>query len=277
MGAKRARERLRTINANYDSAFFSLPVPSKKYDPRHGGGFESLQVAVERKAELVEPRGGGNARPVDWQRSCADVARAIDAGRPHVQFCIRSFRIRWAGIVAREIFERDLPWSLVTIIPPDLTFSLGKLHNFKPWRLKDRIRKQLERTKISNALVLGGIDLGVENVGIADRQRKWRPHLHFFVCGPDRKSTRDALRRFYPKRKRRRTKRPLHTADVDRTTAVAVATYAFKSVFDVRTATKDVRGNADTIKTWLKPGHWRELAPLLDAWGFTSRFFRRGS
>jgi hypothetical protein len=256
---------------NFD--FFAAPDPLKEFDPRYGlPGFETVGAAADRGDDLADILIGGDANA----KKLADLIGGCDKGKRcrsgACPICLRRWR-RWlAGTVSELIAMDDVNWRAVSLVPPDLVFPVGKLDQFKPVKFKDRLRKQLQRSGISGATVIGGIDLVVQHFDDG-RDPIWHPHAYLLVRKRGKKAIRRALEKRYPGTPD--TPRPLRVATVDKDELLKPTTYAFKSTFKQRIPCKDANGNKDTEEKDLAPAHWLELAPLLHRWGIDGRLIRR--
>lgn len=273
---RRVVELSRRVNARYDADFFNLYKPSSEYDPRKIlSKFETYAIAERRRDQVLDVLAGGDdaERAVRKKiKNCGEGHRCHSAA---CDICRRSFRIRWAGIAAELIASDDSPWFVVSLVPPELVFSLGKLKRFDPAKFKDRLRNQLARSKITGAPAFGGIDFAVQVIKYG--RPVWHPHMYFLVRGYSEKAIGKVLKKYYPPD--HQTSVPIKIRQLRKENAtdlMKVVTYTFKSVFKQRIPCTDAKGNADTEEDDLTDLQWRELAPLLDKWGFTGRLFRRG-
>jgi hypothetical protein len=189
--------------------------------------------------------------------------------------CLRRFRIWWGSEIAAYV-ERDFgPWYTVSIVPSDQSFPVGELNRFRWNHLKDRLRNQINRSPIQQAIIVGGFDYALQKFEDG-RSPKWRPHIYFLTPTGGKGLIERALREHYPRDDD--TPRPVKVTE-QRTTQndrVATATYTFKSFFYARKPKADERGNADTEVQVLAPSHQAELALLLDQQGFLGRMIRHG-
>jgi hypothetical protein len=189
--------------------------------------------------------------------------------------CLRHFRVWWGSEIA-DYMERDFgPWFTVNIVPSDQSFPIGELNRFRWNHLKDRLRKQIERSSIQRAIILGGFDYALQEFKDG-RAPKWRPHMYFLTQTGGKGVIESALRQHYPADDD--TPRPVKVTE-QRTTQkdrISTATYTFKSVFYARRPEADQRGNADTNKRALAGSHQAELALLLDQQGYLGRMLRHG-
>jgi hypothetical protein len=189
--------------------------------------------------------------------------------------CLRHFRVWWGSEIVAYMDNTIGPWFTVNVVPSDQSFPVGELNRFRWDHLKDRLRKQIARSQIHRAIILGGFDYSLQ--GFKDgRSPKWRPHMYFLTQTGGKKRIQNALLKHYPKDED--TQRPVRvmvqgTTSKDR---IATATYSFKSFFYERRPKTDQRGNDDTEKLVLAPLHQAELALLLDRQGFLGRIIRYG-
>jgi len=260
--------------------FFSAAGPSSDFDPRDTlAGFETFSVAKERRQALCEILATGDSAACSLGRviaGCRNGRRCRSAACP---VCSRKFRTVWCGRLAEAIHTSDSDWVSVSLVPPDLRFLRGQLHNFHPNQFKDRLRKQFERGKlgISRATIIGGIDIALQVFEDPRRQPEWRPHAYMLIKNMSSDVIRNALDRHYPKSDD--TPRPLRVTPIKQTPgdAVRVATYSLKNTFSGRLPATDCVGNDDTEKQNIPDDCWIELAPRLHDWDFEGRLIRRGS
>jgi hypothetical protein len=260
--------------------FFSAAGPSPNFDPRDTlAGFETFSVAKERRQALCEILATGDSAACSLGRvivGCRKGRRCRSAACP---VCSRKFRIVWCGRLAQAIHTSFSDWVSVSLVPPDLRFLRGQLHNFHPNQFKDRLRKQLERGKlgISRATIIGGIDIALQVFEDPRRQPEWRPHAYLLIKDTSSGVIRNALDRHYPKSDD--TPRPLRITPIKQAPldAVKVATYSWKNTFSGRLPATDGLGNDDTAKESIPDDCWIELAPRLHDWDFEGRLIRRGS
>jgi hypothetical protein len=113
--------------------FFSAAGPSPNFDPRDTlAGFETFSVAKERRQALCEILATGDSAACSLGRvigGCRKGRRCRSAACP---VCSRKFRIVWCGRLAQAIHTSYSDWVSVSLVPPDLRFLRGQLHNFHP-------------------------------------------------------------------------------------------------------------------------------------------------
>jgi hypothetical protein len=124
--------------------------------------------------------------------------------------------MRFAGHLAELIANDDADWWAVTLVPPDRTYPLGRLHQFNPNRFKNRVRKQLERSVLADAAVMLGIDFAVQIFSQSDKAPIWRPHGYNLMRGHSTESIHAALDHYYPRGPR--TPRPILSRKIDKKT-----------------------------------------------------------
>jgi hypothetical protein len=256
---------------NFD--FFSATNPISEFDPgRSLPGFETASLAHDRRDDLINVLIVGDAEAKKLAVLLGGCEKGHRCRSAACFVCLRQWRRWFAGTVAGLIAEDDFSWRVVSLVPPDLVFPVGKLHQFEPNKLKDRLRKQLERSDISDATVIGGIDFVVQH--FADgRDPVWHPHAYLLVRRRGKKAIRHALEDTYPSTPD--TPRPLRVAKIDKPEVLKPTTYAFKSKFKQRIPCEDANGNKDTEEKDLASEHWLELAPLMHKWGIDGRLIRR--
>ncbi|RXH06723.1 hypothetical protein [Bradyrhizobium vignae] len=253
--------------------FYSLDI-NEDYDPaKHLKRFETMSEAHVRRRRLVRalPDFGEPGRALAERLTGCGFFRCRSAGCP---VCLRAFR-RWWGSTLAAYMSRDPDyWFTVSIVPPDL-FDIGHIHQFNWKLLKDRLRNQIARSQISQAIILGGLDYNLLHFD-DDRAPKWRPHLYLLAQGGGRGLIEAAFRKHYAANED--TRRPVFV-NPQRTKVrdlVWTATYTFKARFENRRPCTDERGNADTDNDELAVHHQAELAILLDRQGFLGRIIRHG-
>jgi hypothetical protein len=252
--------------------FFKETV-ARRYDPRNMPGFETFEEARDHQKLLVEILrvcGTKGRALADVLENCRKDNRCRSAACP---ICLRRFRRFWCSRVAEYLDDDLTRWSAASIVPVDLAFPVGELDRFNFVYAKDRLRKQLERSEIRQAIVIGGFDYALQT--FKDRAPKWRAHLYFPISA-SKSRVRHALKRYYlPDAD---TKKPVIVKLLkdDAFTPLKVATYSFKANFYKREPASDPLGNADTSHSELDPNHQAELALFLHKQGFLGRTIRRG-
>jgi hypothetical protein len=255
-----------------DIDFFQSLNLAEQFDARARlPGFETAEAArqasVRLQAILDRADDEQAAKLVKILSGCADGSRCRSSACP---LCGRMFRVKFAGKVSRPIAHDKSDCFSVSVVPPHLGFRMERLHLFNPKRLKDQTRKQLERSALSGAQVIGGIDFAVQ---VRKSSPVWRPHLYLLVRGTDKDTIRNVFAKYYAPTEA--TPRPVRVRKINKADLLDVTTYAFKLDFSQRLPTTDGLGNNDTEKVDLEPDQWSELAPLLHEWGFTGRLFWR--
>ncbi len=253
--------------------FYCAPI-NEDYDPAEKlPCFETRDQAHKRRRLLVSalPELGKAGRLLASRLDDCSLNKCRSASCP---VCLRLFR-RWWGSTIAEYMARDPDyWFTVSIVPSDV-FDVGHLHRFS-WKLvKDRLRNQIARSQISQAVILGGMDYNLLHFR-DDRPPRWRPHLYFLVGSGGQGLIESAFRRHYPRDED--TPRPVVVTPqrTDAKDLVTTATYTFKARFENRRPCNDERGNADTESGELALPHQAELAILLDRQGFLGRTIRHG-
>lgn len=236
---------------------------------------ESAEQAKRARQRLVTAlKGAGTAGQNLARRigACRMGGPCLSAACP---VCLRHFRIWWSSEIAAYM-ERSLgPWFTVTIVPSDEALPVGELGRFRWNLLKDRLRKQIARSPIQRAIIVGGFDYMLQYFKDG-RSPKWRPHMYFVTQTGGKGIIESALRHHYPRDED--TSRPVKVTEQKSTPhdRIATATYTFKSFFYARRPESDRRGNADTDKRVLAPSYQAELALLLDKQGYLGRMIRHG-
>jgi len=256
------------MNFNY----FDTPNPPTEFDPRDSlPGFESVSVADVRRDDLVDILIGGDAAAKKLAHLIGECDKGKRCRSGACPICLRRWR-RWHGGTVSELISADaVNWWAVSLVPPNLVFPIGKLDSFEPAKFKDRLRKQLERSDISGAVVIGGIDFVVQHFDDG-RAPVWHPHAYLLVRKRGKKAIRRALAKLYPSTVD--TPRPLRVKKIDNAKVLKPTTYSYKSKFKQRIPCVDANGNKDTEEKDVAPEHWLELAPLLHEWGIDGRLIR---
>jgi len=256
---------------NFD--FFAADAPTSEFDPGLSlPGFETRSLADDRRDDLINVLIAGNAEAKELALLLGRCDKGDRCRSAACFVCLRQWRRWFAGTVAELIAEDDFEWRAVSLVPPDLIFPVGKLNQFEPNKFKDRLRKQLERSNISGATVIGGIDFVVQH--FADgRGPAWHPHTYLLVRRRGKNAIREALEDIYPSTPD--TSRPLRIKNIKKEEVLKPATYAFKSKFKQRIPCEDANGNKDTEEKDIASEHWLELAPLMHKWGIDGRLIRR--
>jgi hypothetical protein len=86
----------------------------------------------------------------------------------------------------------------VTLIPPDCRVAQGELEGFRPQRLSERVKRQLQRANLGKVTIVGGVDISWEEDGSGEEEGVWQPHLHMIVAGCKADEIRRALARYWP-------------------------------------------------------------------------------
>jgi hypothetical protein len=236
---------------------------------------EATEQAIEARRKIVTalkdygPAGQTLARSIGkcmMLRPCRSAACPV---------CLRHFRIWWGSEIAAYMEKDGGPWYTVNIVPSDQSFPLGELKRFDWNQLKDRLRKQIARSQIERAIIIGGFDYSLQEFEDG-RSSKWRPHMYFLTQTGGKGLIDGAFRKHYPRDDD--TPKPIKVTEHKMTPKdrIATATYTFKSFFYARKPKKDQRGNADTETQVLAPSQQAELALLLDKQGFLGRMLRHG-
>jgi hypothetical protein len=266
------RRRLaRLLSARSNAELFNLPVPNSRHDAHLSPDFETFDVARARRRRLLGLLVAPDKAAQTLKFALTGCRKSNRCGSAGCDVCLRRFRRRWAGTVARYIEADKRDWFTMNLVPPCLAYPIGMLHQFDPRRWKDSFRKQIERSGLASATMIGGLDFAIQSLGSS---LVWRPHLYCFVAAGSKKIVRKALAENYPRTKS--VPVPLLVKPLDQNTLVHAITYSFKATFKERHPSRDKRGNADTNEWDLSAEHLAELAPLLHIWGFTGRLFRRG-
>lgn len=235
-------------------------------------GFETFESANQRQEELIRhftQHDRSNAL-LPILRSCRKDSRCYSAA---CDKCLRRFRRVWCSKLAKSVHE-DGSWYSISLVPPTLIFPINCLGNFDLTKFKDRLRQQINRTFDQERIVIGGLDIAIQEFD--DKCQVWRPHFYFLTRGGG-EGRNENLGRFYSANCQ--TVRPVRSRIIGATKidALKAATYTYKSQFQVRAPDWDRRGNRDSAKVPFNIEHRVQLAPHLHRWGFGGRLFRHGA
>lgn len=236
--------------------------------------FESVEQARDARRQLAQHLSNlDSGRKLGRRISACGLGRCRSAACPR---CLRDFRRWWGSQIASYMSRDPEGWYTVTITPADLFFNIGELNRFRWDLVKDRLRKQVARSDINRALILGGFDYAIQNF-TDGRASKWRPHIYLLLTrtGKEERIAR-ALREHYLGDEDTKKTVVVHEQKTEDRDLIRTATYSFKSYFYDREPTIDRRGNADTKKSPLSASQKAELAVLLDRQGFLGRMIRYG-
>ncbi|WP_024576206.1 MULTISPECIES: hypothetical protein [unclassified Afipia] len=164
-------------------------------------------------------------------------------------------------------------WCAASIVPAELALPRGELDRFEVTRAKERLRKQLERSPIKRAAIIGGFDYALQTFD--GRAPKWRPHMYLLIEASQGR-IEVALKRHYPNDPDTRKAVIIKPLTWGIQSSMKTATYTFKAEFYKRAPGTDVRGNSDPEQMSLSPAERTELALLLHKQGFLGRTIRRG-
>ena len=113
--------------------------------------------------------------------------------------CLRAFQ-QAKTVAHRRIishlaakYPRTL-WCIVTIVPLELTYPRGTLHEFDPGEFNQHLKETLAHGDIFRPF-LGSIDFSLELSRIG---KYWQPHWHFPLHTSDPRCLRELLRELFP-------------------------------------------------------------------------------
>ena len=169
-----------------------------------------------------------------------------------------------------KIIVQRSDWTRCSVITKDLLVPYGQLAKFDLTAAVTRIRKRLQRSKIRDRIVLGGLDLSLNlerNV-----MQGWQFHLYLIVEGQNDAKLQQAIRGAFPREPTALA--PYDFEDV--TTALEVLTYACKADIKRRSGYLGSDGNHRTKNQPLKGADIRELLPFLARYKVGARLILSG-
>ncbi len=187
--------------------------------------------------------------------------------------CMRVVRRNFAGgVVARTILKDKADWVAISLVPKE-RYSVGGLAKCSPVRMKNTLQKQISRTTFKDTACFGGLDFSLNLY--SDGSQKWAPHWYVLMKAVDPLAVGKALRKFH------KGKRAVVVSKLNKDDILTVATYMLKSSFYQKYEGKPPVGVrrecfSNGFRKKINVGHWIELAPLLDSWGFRKRIFHKG-
>jgi len=254
--------------------FFRYAIPDRFNPATTLEGYETFEQADKARRTLVsllKAKSPRERKLTELLRKCRRGERCLSAACP---ICARRARAWWVTELSEYMsVSRDENWYAVSLVPANCRFPLGNLSTFNPARVKDKLRKQLDRSRLANSVVVGAIDFGVDASSVRHAPM-WHPHFYLLIQARSKKRIRKALGRYYPKAAH--TPRPIRIRKVGSRDEdlVNVTSYSLKSTFTKRVRVKGPSGTKP-IKTPIDPDHQVELALCLHRWGLGMRLFRR--
>jgi hypothetical protein len=217
--------------------------------------FEMYEDVLDRRKRNRKHLRSGNSK----QRQ---VARHLNACRKNTRceteacrVCLREFRIGWIGEVTKVIVQKP-HWTTCSIITKDLLVPYGSLQTFNLKAAIKRIQKRLERSQISDRIVIGGLDISL-NLN-SNNLVGWQIHMYLLVEGKNDKVLRRAIKAAFAGEPS--AAKPYQFRAVE--DPVEAISYAYKSVFMRRSTYIDADGKTQTRDLPLKGRDLRELLQL---------------
>jgi hypothetical protein len=149
----------------------------------------------------------------------------------------------------RRIGPDEADWSVVSIVDPCLGFRMNQLHKFNPRGFKDEVCRQIGASELSGAPAVGSIGFAVQ---VIKRRFFWRPYLELLIRGSPNNPIRKVFADHY--KPARSTPRPVYVRSLDKAALLI-----------------EGASNNDMAKVGLEDDQWRQIAPLLHKWTFSSR------
>lgn len=229
--------------------------------------FESKAIAAKLRRKDEKCLQGGQKRQRRLADKLAQCRRGERCGSEACRVCKRRFRLRELKQVGAILAKMSLV--RVSVIPAGMLIPLGQLHTADIGKIKNRVRKALERSAICSRTVFGGIDisLNAENNQIVG----WQLHIYLLIEGQNDKVLRKAVRGiFHPDPQ---AAKPFEFGSV--TNLGAAISYADKAMFELRSGY--IKNGQHRVRGLpLKATHRHELLPFLDKLGLGGRLILRG-
>jgi hypothetical protein len=111
------------------------------------------------------------------------------------RICLREFRLRWTGEVIKIVLQKR-SWVACSIIPTGFLLPYSGLSTFDLETKLKGIRKRLERSGISNRVVVGGIDVSLNLSG--NNMVGWQFHLYLLAEGENDNVLQEAVKSAFP-------------------------------------------------------------------------------
>jgi hypothetical protein len=171
--------------------------------------------------------------------------------------CMRASRLWWHGEAVKIVMQRP-EWTRCSVIPKGMLIPYGGLQGYNLTAEIKKLRKRIQRSKLlSGRVVLGGVDVSLNLLD--NRIEGWQFHLYLLVEGPDDAELRGAITSAFPPEPT--APKPYCFARVE--DYLEVIGYAYKAVFDRRSAWRGKGGELHTSDLPLKGQDLRELLPFL--------------
>jgi hypothetical protein len=170
--------------------------------------------------------------------------------------CERGFRLQWIGEAIKIVLQRP-HWTRCSVIMEGLLVPYGHLSTFNLKGTIKLIQKRLERSGISDRIVIGGLDvsLNLNNNNLIG----WQFHLYLIVESENDKTLQEAVKAaFAPEPS---AAKPYDFREV--ANHLKAISYAYKALFKRRSAYIDADGKPQTRDLPLKGRDLRELLQFL--------------
>jgi hypothetical protein len=231
--------------------------------------FEMFDEAVEWRNRHRKQLRLGNRDQRQIARDLKGCRKSARCATEACPVCVRAFRLQWAG----EGIKILLPpphWTRCSIIPAGFLVPYGKLHTVDLTKMVKLVQKRLQRSGISNRIVIGGLDVSLnlnENTIIG-----WQLHLYVLIEGKNDKALRKAVKAAFPPEPT--AAKPYTFREVEN--PLKAISYAYKGHFKRRSSYIDKQGHANTKPFKLKGPDQCELLQFLAQYKVGSRAILRG-
>jgi hypothetical protein len=254
------------ISASFEGRGQNLPAQKDK----------DLMIDLETFEDAVGWRKVHRKRLRSGNREHREVARELKSCRASARceteacrVCLRAFRLHWVGEVTKIVVQRP-HWTRSSIIPDGMLLPYGSLNVFDLKAAVKRAQKRIERSGISDRIVIGGVDV---SLNLSDNNMiGWQLHPYLLVEGKNDRALRKALKAAFPPEPS--AAKPYDFREVE--DPLKAITYAYKAVFKRRSAYIDADGKAQTRALPLKDPDQREILQFLAKYKVGSRAILRG-
>lgn len=160
---------------------------------------------------------------------------------------------------------------VATAIPIGARRVPGQLYLLSLKCMKDSLRKQLVRAKLSHIAAIGAIDFTFNEHSYDRWPAHWQPHFHLAVEGCTGEQWKHALARYFPADAA--CSKPIQTAPIK--DPMEQLSYLMKAYFVRRVSYVDDQRRLNTRITGLKRDQLVEVSTFIASFKVTDRIFMR--